>query len=33
MDFITFPENIKTTSGLSLLLHGVIPLPDTMSYN
>ena len=28
---ITFPENLKTTSGLSILLHGVISLPDATS--
>ena len=28
MDVITFPENLLTTSGLSILLHGVISLPD-----
>ena len=32
MDVITFPENLLTTSGLSILLHGVISLPDTMSF-
>ena len=26
MDFITFPENLKTTSGFSILLHEVISL-------
>ena len=30
---ITFPENLFTTSGLSLLLHGVISLPDSTSYD
>ena len=33
MDFITFPENLQTTSGLLILLHGVISLPDTTSYD
>ena len=33
MDVITFPENLQTTSGLSILLHGVISLPDAMSYD
>ena len=33
MDVITFPENLKTTSSLSILLHGVISLPDAMSYD
>ena len=28
MDVITFPVKLKTTSGLSILLHGVISLPD-----
>ena len=32
MDVITFPINLKTTGGLSILLHGVISLPDTTSY-
>ena len=27
MDVITFPENLLTTTGLSILLHGVISLP------
>ena len=31
MDVITFPENLLTTSGLSILLHGVISLPDGTS--
>ena len=30
---ITFPVNLKTTSGLSILLHGVISLPDATSYD
>ena len=33
MDVITFPENLLTTSGLSILLHDVISLPDAMSYD
>ena len=33
MDAITFPVNLLTTSGLSLLLHGVISLPDATSYD
>ena len=33
MDVITFPENLFTTSGLSILLHGVISLPDGRSYD
>ena len=33
MDVITFPENRQTTSGLQILLHGVISLPDTTSYD
>ena len=31
MDVITFPENLQTTSGLSILLHDVISLPDATS--
>ena len=27
------PKNLKTTSGLSILMHGVISLPDTTSYD
>ena len=33
MDVITFPENRSTTSGLQILLHGVISLPDATSYD
>ena len=33
MDVITFPENRYTTSGLQILLHGVISLPDATSYD
>ena len=33
MDVIKFPVNLKTTSGLSILLHGVISLPDAKSYD
>ena len=32
MDVIMFPVNLKTTSGLSILLHGVISLSDATSY-
>ena len=32
IDVIMF-ENLKTTSGLSILLHGVISLPDATSYD
>ena len=32
MDVITFPINLKTTSGLSILLHGFILLPGATSY-
>ena len=32
MGVITFPENLSTTSGLSILLHDVISLPDTTAY-
>ena len=31
MDVIMFPEIRKTTSGLQILLHGVISLPDASS--
>ena len=31
MDVITFPESMKTTSCLSILLHDVISLTDTTS--
>ena len=31
MDVITFPEHLQTTSGLSILLHGVTSLPDEAS--
>ena len=33
MDVITFPVNLYTTSGLSILLHGVILLSDATSYD
>ena len=33
MDVITFPEKLYTTSGLSILLHVVILLPDANLYN
>ena len=33
MDVITFPEHLYTTSGLSILLYGVISLHDTTSYD
>ena len=33
MDVITFPENLQTTSGLSILLHGVISLKEATSYD
>ena len=33
MDLITFPENLLTTSGLSILLHGDISVQDATSYN
>ena len=33
MDIITFLENLLITSGLSILLHGVISLPDATSYD
>ena len=33
MDVITFPVNLYTTSGVSILLHGVISLSDATSYD
>ena len=33
MDAITLPENLQTTSGLSILLHSVISLPDATSFD
>ena len=33
MDIITFLVNLETTSGLSILLHGVISLSDETSYD
>ena len=33
MDVITFPKHLKTTSGLLILLHGFISLPDATSYD
>ena len=33
MDVITFPKNRLTTSGLQILLHGVISLRDATSYD
>ena len=33
MDVIKFPENLKTTSGLSILLHVIISLPEVISYD
>ena len=33
IEVITFPENLQTTSGLSILLHGVISLPDATAYD
>ena len=33
MDVTMFPENLLTTSGLSILLYGVISLPDATSYD
>ena len=33
MDIITFPDNLSTTSGLSILLHDFISLPDVTSYD
>ena len=33
LDVITFPVNLLTSSGLSILLHDVISLPDATSYD
>ena len=33
MDVITFPENLQTTSGLSILVHDFISLPEATSYD
>ena len=33
MGDIMFPEKRLTTSGLQMLLHGVITLPDATSYD
>ena len=33
MDVITFPKNLGTTSGLSILMHGFISIPDATSYD
>ena len=33
MDVITFPVNRQTTSGLQILLYGVILLSDATSYD
>ena len=33
MDVITFPENLYTTSSLSILLYSVISLPATTLYD
>ena len=33
MDVMTFPVNLQITSGLSILLHGDISLPDATSYD
>ena len=33
MDVIMFPENLYTTCGLLILMHGVISLPDAKSYD
>ena len=33
MDVVSFPENQWPTSGLQILLHGVISLPDATSYD
>ena len=33
MEVITFPENLLTTSGSSILLHSLISFPDVPSYD
>ena len=33
MDVITFPKNLKTSSGLSIEMHGVISFIDETSYD
>ena len=33
MDFITFPQYLQTTSDISIVLHGIILLPDETSYD
>ena len=33
MNVITFPENLLFTSGLSILLHGVLSYPEATSYD
>ena len=33
MDVKTFPVNLETISGLSILMHDVISLPEATSYN
>ena len=33
MDVITFPDNLQITSGLSILEHCLISLPDATSYD
>ena len=33
MDVIMFPINLLATSCLSILLHGIISLPDAISYD
>ena len=33
MDVISFPVNLLTTSDLSILMHGVISLPDATSHD
>ena len=33
MEVLTFPKNLLTTSGLSILSHGVISFPDATSYD
>ena len=33
MDVITFPVNLETTSGLTILLHGVISISEVSSWD
>ena len=33
MDILRFPENLQTSSGLMILLNGIISLPDVTSFD